>query len=871
METNKAKLDAAFSHLKSYCGILFVLLSFSLNAQTVNSEKAIEVAKRFYNSTTPQQPALKLAKNTAMTLVKTEVIKYNSQSKLKSAKSLPAYHIINMGENAGFVIVSGDERANPILGYSTNGHFNLLNIPVQLKAFLANYKNEIAAVVKNDPDFKIGTNSKWSELTSAETKSAEVTTESYLVTSQWGQGKNYNADCPEDGRVQAPYGGHVPSGCVSVVISQIMRYWAWPARGTGEYCYTPPSSKNYGQLCANFDTEYNWGQMPDKLSSESSDAEKEAVAKIIYHTAVAVKTDFRYNGSSASSSSAKNALRYYFHYSPKVKLLYKSKFSDYEWKQLLKEQLDNGIPVYYRGDNDGNFGHAFVCDGYDSENRFHFNWGWNGSYDGFFSLNAVTPLSNYNFTFHQGALINLFPDYEDYTVEEASIQKKHITDGENLSLTYKQVYKGYDFKKYNPSYGYYLSTDATLDGNDTLLSENIATLSSKSNKTEKNITINIPESLEYGTYYILISADNKNEFEEIDESNNTVALQFSFSAPATHDFLVENASVAYDKNATVGNSTIQSGESLLLSCRQLYIGNDKTTVDLKSGYFLSTDKDLDKEDVILGEGVSPLSANKKYEDLTLQVTIPEETASGVYYILFVSDFEDEYIETNEENNISSFKVDINNCSDPMEPNNSSDFASFLGKVTDYFQDNLCIQSEDEDWFTFSIESKTFYIKISNEKDSLKGNYGLKINKYEGYFDIETFETTGNTDTKIWLYDKNLKLLAQDDDSGEGYFSILSYDLVAPNSLSLFGSSNLTLYPNPTRGKIYINTTLAEVSDNINITVMDTRGAVIMQKNTQSSTSWSNFSVDLSAYPQGEYIVTLFSNTGIKQSKKIIKQ
>jgi hypothetical protein len=55
---------------------------------------------------------------------------------------------------------------------------------------------------------------------------------------------------------------------------------------------------------------------------------------------------------------------------------------------MLKDQFDIGWPVYYSGfSNDG--GHAFVCDGYDDNDLFHFNWGWGGSSDGWFVIDEI--------------------------------------------------------------------------------------------------------------------------------------------------------------------------------------------------------------------------------------------------------------------------------------------------------------------------------------------------------------------------------------------------------------------------------------------------------------------------------------------------
>ena len=56
---------------------------------------------------------------------------------------------------------------------------------------------------------------------------------------------------------------------------------------------------------------------------------------------------------------------------------------------MLKDDLKAGRPIIYSGYGDG--GHCFVCDGYNEDEYFHFNWGWGGMYDGYFLLNALAP------------------------------------------------------------------------------------------------------------------------------------------------------------------------------------------------------------------------------------------------------------------------------------------------------------------------------------------------------------------------------------------------------------------------------------------------------------------------------------------------
>ena len=66
--------------------------------------------------------------------------------------------------------------------------------------------------------------------------------------------------------------------------------------------------------------------------------------------------------------------------------LFRDDYNDATWIQMLKTDLDNGRPIQYAGFGQGG-GHTWVCDGYDNDNNFHMNWGWGGTYDGYYSLN----------------------------------------------------------------------------------------------------------------------------------------------------------------------------------------------------------------------------------------------------------------------------------------------------------------------------------------------------------------------------------------------------------------------------------------------------------------------------------------------------
>jgi hypothetical protein len=116
--------------------------------------------------------------------------------------------------------------------------------------------------------------------------------------------------------------------------------------------------------------------MTDELRSSSSNyiSERNAVAYLIKDCASAIITIYGCNGSGSISTQIALALnrRGYTHalqlVDPQI------------WIGRIKNNLDNDRPLIIGlGGNGG--GHFVVCDGYRSDNYFHFNWGGNGYYN----------------------------------------------------------------------------------------------------------------------------------------------------------------------------------------------------------------------------------------------------------------------------------------------------------------------------------------------------------------------------------------------------------------------------------------------------------------------------------------------------------
>jgi hypothetical protein len=273
--------------------------------------------------------------------------------------------------------------------------------------------------------------------------------------------------------------------------------------------------------------------MGEKITSSNPE-----VAHLVFDAAVAIKTNFSSSGSSAFSSSTVSAFVNNFRFSSSAEFVYRSNYSDSEWVNLLKSQLDKNIPLYYRGDKDGKTAHAFICDGYDQAGRFHFNWGWDGRYDGFFTVSAMEPLSNYNYNSNQGAIINLIPDNQDFSVEGLTASNSTIKNDRKVELSYKQVYNGSDYTGHEVGYAYWLSENPNLDENDVMLGKDFSTLSAENNEITKTAEIRLNGIDENKDYYIFVVAESSEKATDINPSNNTGMVKISVSGDAN----VENKS-----------------------------------------------------------------------------------------------------------------------------------------------------------------------------------------------------------------------------------------------------------------------------------------------------------------------------------------
>ncbi len=367
--------------------LAFIGLLLGVYAQHVTETEAYAVAKNFYAQHQNHKSAGQLE------LYATQV---NHTATQKSNTQQVYYYIFNDG-NQGFVIVSGNKKAHPVLAYSTQSNFDTTGMPETIRWWMNGYELEMDDILADKSNST--ENAEWNQWIHNDTMKVQKATTAVapLLSTTWNQMEPYNLLCPYDNNE----GSRCPTGCVATAMAQVMKYWNFPTQGYGSHSYTPEEHSEYGTQSANFgNTTYQWSNMPNKLTSSSTSAAKSAVSTLMYHCGVSVDMDYDPDGSGAYTVlpdnyinagyiDARTAMKRFFKYAGSTGYS-RTNYSTSAWMSLIKNDLDKGCPVIYAGSG-SNGGHCFVCDGYNNSNYFHFNWGWGGLSDGYFHIDSLNP------------------------------------------------------------------------------------------------------------------------------------------------------------------------------------------------------------------------------------------------------------------------------------------------------------------------------------------------------------------------------------------------------------------------------------------------------------------------------------------------
>lgn len=353
---------------------VFALLFIGLpaNAQKRSLAEAAKVATVFFHA--EEVDAMQMKEEEGSRRLQKKVMDNTSD----------AYYMFRNKEDNRLVVISGDQRMQSILGYTDNAIEDNM-MPDGLAELLTTYKRQYAAL---SPDCQ------------TECKSNLNKGERLLKTPDWGQWAPFNLRTPLS----------YPTGCAATAMSIVMRYHQWPVMGQGSKTHIWKDSV----MTADFEhTRYDWDNMPMSYDSYTT-AQAEAVSLLMRHAGIAVEMYYAAESSGARQSLVPGALTQYFRYAATTRLVSAADYDAATWEKMMRSEIDADRPVIYTGESTmGRGSHGFVLDGY-RDNLFHFNFGWNGSGNGYFAISAFSSTSTaFEFANQQQAVIGIKPLRED--------------------------------------------------------------------------------------------------------------------------------------------------------------------------------------------------------------------------------------------------------------------------------------------------------------------------------------------------------------------------------------------------------------------------------------------------------------------------
>ena len=349
INSKKTVFSAQNILLKRSFLILFLLLSVTTNyADNVDFNTALRIARAYVNT----------SKKDAQ----------NIKTRAAATATQQPYYIFNDEAGKGFVVIAGDDKMGKVLAYSKEASINMENLNPEARYLFDTYRQVYEELSKNKT---------LTTRAGAATKAADAVQP--LLKSKWGQDYPYSK--------QTRY----MTGCVATAVAQVMYYHKWPAQGKGQESYTVKFDNTVRS--ADFTkSHYDWDNMLlDYNRRNITTKQEDAVALLMNDVGIATNMQYTDRASGTQSYMAERALRNYFDYD--AAMVTRSYEGVDNFIEIVKEELRNGFPLYISGDSKTGGGHAWVCDGFDEEDRFHMNFGWNGQANGYYSLATLNVTS----------------------------------------------------------------------------------------------------------------------------------------------------------------------------------------------------------------------------------------------------------------------------------------------------------------------------------------------------------------------------------------------------------------------------------------------------------------------------------------------
>ena len=361
-----------------------------------------------------------------------------------ATESMPFY-AFDIGEEKGFVLVAGDDRIAPILGYSDNGHFDWNEMPIALRNWLEACHGHLASmegIGNGEPAYS-----------PARVMEEPRNAIAPLLSSNWSQQEPYYNSCPQVSDELCN------TGCAATAMAQLVYFYRANCVKTIQAEIKPYTCAtnwpNYGKISVPGvakGTPIDFDHMLDNYMGGESEEEKKAVADLMFYCAASISTEFippSRGASSASPSVLPSALKKYFGFSKECCFKERGAYSITQWEEMIYNEVKQGRPVVYMGRAES-ASHSFIVDGFDGDLLYHVNWGWGGLYNGYYNLSllsAVEGSTANGFTMSQGALIGAQPSFEGEVLPTLSAYNLTLS-GSILGYTVKNYTDGTDYFKY---------------------------------------------------------------------------------------------------------------------------------------------------------------------------------------------------------------------------------------------------------------------------------------------------------------------------------------------------------------------------------------------------------------------------------------
>ena len=339
----------------------------------------------------------------------------------------PAYYVFNAENNQGFVIVSGDDRSEEILGYSDTGYFDVNNLPDAVEDMLNGFVKDLKELDRmgiTEPAESVRNKAPRKAVSVARHPVAPLT------KSKWNQG------APWWNRTPIYEGKHCPTGCGATALAQLIYYWKYAnIPDTGIPGYTQTSGDCAGTVIEDLpDMDFDFSKLYDTYSTYSSDT---YISLFMYYIDTSFHATYGQHGTGISYGSVPSLIKKYWGYKYDGHMNRSKAPGDFD--NFIYNDLSQGLPVWVHG-NCTPGGHSFLIDGYSYDDYFHINWGWAGTCNGYFLL---APLNAYNNSNPQNwgntldAMFGARPDAEGYAEGYTSYVPRELAslDLNNLYFT----------------------------------------------------------------------------------------------------------------------------------------------------------------------------------------------------------------------------------------------------------------------------------------------------------------------------------------------------------------------------------------------------------------------------------------------------